>query len=170
MDKVPDSATIMLIPDNAYKAARPRTKDHHLTVAHFGRASELTPSGIARLRDTVSTLARFAGGPIDALANGIGAFNAGRDGIAVVDLIDGIGTFRVRSRIENLFGDARMGYSLDNVRVNYKHGFTPHITREYLDREDDFYGEITPDLIDDFEFKFIAVGLWHGDQRYEVSL
>lgn len=170
---MPNSATIMMIPDDAYKAARPKIKDHHLTVAYFGQASDLTEAGRERLISTAKSIARFpgnGGGPIEAKANGIGVFDAGNDGIAVVDLIDGIGTFRVRSQVENLFGNQRFGYTLDDVKVNYTHGFTPHITREYLSREDDFYGEITPDLIDNLSFQFVAVGAWIGDNKYEFEL
>lgn len=159
----------MLLPDKTYTDARPKTKDHHLTVAHFGKASDLTTDGVARLQNTVRAIAMFTP-PIAAQANGVGLFHAGQDGVAVVDLIDGIGTFRVRAQIENLFGESRLGYGLDNVRVNYDHGFTPHITREYLDKEDDFYGEVHSDMIDDIQFQFIAIGFWFGEQRYEVAL
>lgn len=162
-----DSVTIMLIPSTKYIEARPKTRDHHLTVAYFGRSSETNQKTLTRLRNTVDMLARFASGPIPGKANGIGVFNAGADGIAVVDLIDGIGTFKIRAQIENLYGG---GQSLDGAAIDYTHGFTPHITREYLGREDDFYGEISPDMIDDIEFTFDAIGLWHGEQKYEVSL
>lgn len=158
---------MMLLPDDTYRQARPKTDDHHLTIAHFGKAADITTDGIARLRAAVQMLGRFTGGPISAKANGIGVFNAGQDGFAVVDLIDGIGTFNVRSRIENLFGRPA---GLDGVTINYQHGFTPHMTREYLTHEDGFYAEVSPDMIDNIEFKFIAVGLWHNDQRYEVAL
>lgn len=166
----PDSATIMLIPDATYRAARPKVQNPHLMVAYFGRASALTPNGLARLHSTVDSIARFQGGPIPAVANGVGIFNAGRDGVAVVDLIDGIGTLDVRIQIENGFGQKRFGYQLDNVKLDYTHGFTPHITREYLERSDDFYAEVTPDMIDNTEFTFDAIGLWFGPNRYEVQL
>lgn len=112
-------------------------------------------------------LARFAGGPIPGVANGVGLFGAGQDGAAVVDLIDGIGTFQTRSKIENLYSRT----VLDGVTIDYTHGFTPHITREYLAPEDaEFYGSIGPEDIDNLAFNFVAVGLWHADQKYEVSL
>lgn len=164
-----NSATIMLIPDASYTSQRPKIKDHHLTVAYFGPCTDLDERAKSRLTSTVHSLAQAAGGPIPAVANGIGLFDAGKDGFAVVDLIDGIGTFRVRMGIENLFGP-RYGYELDNVRVDYRHGFTPHITREYLDREDEFYGEIQPGDIDQIKFNFVAIGFWCGDNRYEISL
>ena len=163
-----DSVTIMLIPSKEYIAARPKTKDHHLTVAYFGPSSTMKDNSIARLRNTVELIGRFAKGPIPARANGVGIFKAGLDGYAIVDLIDGIGTFEVRQQVENLFGRRKTGYVLDGVQVDYTHGFTPHITREFL--SDDFYASVHADQIGDFEFEFVAVGLWHGDQKYEVSL
>lgn len=162
-----DSVTIMLIPDDAYKAKRPKTKAHHLTVAYFGNASEMTPVGITRLRNTVEMLARFSNGLIPGKANGVGLFNAG-DGTAVVDLIDGMGTFQIRAQVENLYGRSA---DLDGVTIDHTHGFTPHITREYLSAEDaEFYANIGPDDIDNLDFNFIAIGLWHGDHKFEVSL
>lgn len=168
-----DSAFIMLIPDSTYMDARPKITSHHLTVACFGKTANISASGIARLRSTVQMLARFSGGPISAKANGVGVFDAGIDGYAVVDLIDGMGTFDIRSKIENLYGGPNLqGFSpgLDGVSIDRLHGFTPHMTREYLSKEDDFYAEITPDMIDNTSFKFIAIGLWHDDQKYEVAL
>lgn len=165
-----ESVTIMLLPDSAYKSARSKITGHHLTVAYFGMKSTISTQSLARLRNTIDTLARSTSGPIPAKANGVGIFDAGRSGIAVVDLIDGIGTFFVRSRVESLFGVNRTGYTLDDVKIDYTHGFTPHITREFLDREDNFYGEVVPEMVDNLEFTFTAIGLWAGDERYEVSL
>lgn len=162
-----DSVSIMLIPSQEYMDSRPKTKDHHLTVAYFGTASEMTARQIARLRNTVDTIKRFSNGPIPAKANGIGLLGASVDGVAVVDLIDGIGSFQIRAKIENVFGN---GMSLDGLSVDYTHGFTPHITREYVKAEDFVYAELHPDMIDGLEFMFTAVGLWHGDQKYEVEL
>lgn len=157
-----DSAAIMLIPDSDYIAARPKTKDHHLTVAFYGAGSNITPNGQSRLRGIVETVAnKFT--PIKAKANGIGMFANPNDGIAVVDLIDGIGTLNVRALVTQFDG-------LDGATIDTRHGFTPHITREFLVPEDDFYGELNPDMIDGIEFRFVAVGLWFNEQRYEVSL
>lgn len=158
-----NTAAIMLIPDDTYIRARPKTKDHHLTVASYGSITSNMRKSQASMRDMVNRVARRFEGPIAVRSNGIGLFNAGNDGVAVVDLIDGIGTFRVRSAIESHNND--MFWPID-----YTHGFTPHMTREFLAREDDFYAEIGADMIDDLEFKFVALGLWFGDERYEVEL
>ncbi len=159
-----DSVTIMLIPDKTYRDARPKTKEHHLTVAYFGKLSDLGVAGVRRLRMTVEGIAAHAGGPIAAKANGIGVFRNG-DEYALVDLIDGIGTFQTRAKVENVYGGTGTG-----IRVDYTHGFTPHITREYLSADDDFYAVAHGDLIDGIEFTFEAIGLWAGDTKYEVSL
>jgi len=161
--------TIMLIPGPEYTSKRTKIKDHHLTVAYFGR--DVTDGGKAALRRTIERIAYQIGGPIPAKANGIGMFDGGADGVAVVDLIDGIGTFRVRSMVEATFGGPygiRVGAPID-----YTHGFTPHITREYLDPEDDFYAEICVDMVPSVDFNFIAIGVWGGkdeDTKYEVEL
>lgn len=167
-----NSTTIMLLPDSTYKAARPKVTDAHLTIAMFDTpADQLASADLLRLRQYVNMVTRFeVPGPIPAKANGIGIFGNGQDGVAVVDLIDGIGTFRIRAGIEKFFGPGRMGYENDPLKINYTHGFTPHMTREYLNAEDDYYGEITPDMIDGLEFNFVAIGVWSGDQRWEVAL
>lgn len=158
------SACIMLIPDETYVAARPNITEHHLTVAFFGSCRVLTDGDLDRLRLSVNTIARQTEA-IPAKANGVGLFDAGRDGFALVDLIDGIGTFKVRTMVERLYGGVGSG-----PRVNYTHGFTPHITRRYYEREDDFYFALAPEDIDGLEFTFNKIGLWAGDEHYEVSL
>lgn len=160
--KFPDSAVIVLLPDATYKQARPKTKDHHLTVAFYGQATVKSPAAHARLRLTVDKVS-VAFKPIPAKANGVGIFNAGLDGFAVVDLIDGIETLNVRALVTQYDG-------LDGVNIDIRHGFTPHITREFVAKEDRDYAGLDWEDIDDIEFTFDAVGLWFGDQRYEVSL
>lgn len=158
------STAVMLIPDAAYIAARPKTKAHHLTVAYFGK--DVPTEQVARLRSSITTIKQSVSGPIAGRANGIGIFNAGEDGFVVVDLIDGIGTFRVRSLLENLYGGTGTG----GLRIDYSHGFTPHMTREYIAKEDDFYAAISGDDIDDIDFQFVAIGVWSGNERYEITL
>jgi len=154
-----NTACIMLIPDGSYKAARPKTKDHHLTVAFYGPITSDMRKSQASMRKAVEGVARSVSGPIKAKANGVGMFNAGSDGIAIVDLIDGIGTFRTRTDVEfinSLFWP-----------IDYTHGFTPHITREFVPTES---GGVSASMIDNLEFTFVALGLWFGDERYEVGL
>lgn len=117
---------------------------------------------IARLHKIVDTVAA-AHGPIKAKANGVGVFNAGRDGFAVVDLIDGIGPLNVRAHVTQFDG-------LDGATIDTRHGFNPHITREYFAAEDRDYAEVYSDMIDNLEFTFTAIGLWFGAKRYEVTL
>lgn len=157
-----DSAAIMLIPDSDYIAARPKAKDHHLTVAFYGAGSNISVAGQSRLRSIVETV-KDNFGPIKVKANGIGMFSSPNDGVAVVDLIDGIGPLNVRALVTQFDG-------LDGVKIDTRHGFTPHMTREFLKPEDDFYATIDPSDILGLEFKFVAVGLWFNDQRYEVTL
>lgn len=157
-----DSAAIMLIPDDTYRAARPKTKDHHLTVAFYGAASNITPAGESRLRRIVDLVAA-SNGPIKARANGIGLLGDPLNGTAVVDLIDGIGTLNVRAAVTQFDG-------LDGVTIDTRHGFTPHITMEFLTAEDAIYGEIGPDSVLGLDFTFVAIGLWFNDARYEITL
>lgn len=160
---------VMLIPDDTYMASRPKIKDHHLSLAYFGDTeSEAT----TRLRRSIERWAYELGGPIPVRANGIGMFDAGADGVAVVDLIDGIGTLKARMMVEATYGGPygkRVG-----VEINYTHGFTPHITREYLAPEDDFYAEICVDMVPKLDFNFVAIGVWTGSvsdtTKYEVEL
>lgn len=155
-----DSVALMLIPDRTYIAARPKTKDHHLTVAFYGAASTMTPQNQSGLRMLVRYIAdRFE--PIKAKANGIGMFANGTEGTALVDLIDGVGVQYVRQTADQW----QSGPNIDT-----RHGFTPHMTREYLEPEDDFYATISADMIDGVQFTFSAIGLWFADQRYEVAL
>lgn len=162
----------MLIPDEKFKAARPKVKNHHLSVAFLGTSNDVpSPLALRDLRQAVQEMAREIGAPIRGKANGLAIFDAGLDGVAVADLIDGVGTLQVRYMVEKRFGFGNQRRSVAEVSVNYKHGFTPHMTREYLEREDDFYATLDPSLIDNLEFTFDAIGLWHGDdERYEISL
>lgn len=157
-----DSVVIVLIPDAKYTKARPKTTDHHLTLAYYGLASDLTPEAKSRLRNVVNHLATSAAGT-SGTANGIGIFDAGNDGFAVVDLIDGNDTSLMRQFLQSVD-------TLDGATINKRHGFTPHMTREFVLKEDDVYAEISPDMIDNIKFKWTAVGLWMGDERYEVTL
>lgn len=166
---MPKSTIVALIPDATFKAARPKVIDHHLTLAYFGPSEDHTPDDLMRLRQFANMAARGSG-PVPAKANGIGIFDAGQDGYAIVDLIDGMGTFNLRRGLENLFGENRTGYTNDTLKIDHAHGFTPHMTREYVIPEDDFYGEISGDMIDNLAFTFIAIGVWSGDQRWEVAL
>jgi hypothetical protein len=161
---MPNTATIMLLPDEAYREARPHVKDPHLSVASFGSTRFMMRSDIERLKSTINLIGRQFD-PLPVKANGIGLFDAGRDGFALVDLIDGIGTFKVRQIIENLYGGTGVG-----LRVNYTHGFTPHMTRRYYLREDDFYFAVAPEDVSGVEFTFNKVALWAGEERYEVQL
>lgn len=163
------SAAFMLLPDNGYKTQRPTITDHHLTVAYFGPVAEISPAGLTALRRSVNLIARQIGEPISATANGVGYFDAGEDGFAEVDLIDGIGSLKVRMILENLFGSS--GNIGAYPRISYRHGFTPHMTRSYIERNDAFMGPaLIPQNIRPFDFQFVAVGAWIGDEHYEVEL
>jgi 2'-5' RNA ligase len=161
---MPNTATLMLLPDDTYREARPHVKDPHLSVAGFGSTRFMMRSDIERLKSTVNLIARQFD-PVEVAANGVGLFDAGRDGFALVDLIDGIGTFKVRQIVENLYGGRGAG-----LRVDYTHGFTPHMTRRYYCREDDFYFAVAPEDVTGVEFTLNKVALWAGEERYEVQL
>lgn len=162
-----DAATIMLLPDKTYREANPKSKDAHLTVAFYGPASQLRSETRSRLQSVVQVVAdQFD--PITAQANGIGIFGAGADGVAVVDLIDGIGTHRVRALVDTFDG-------LDGAKIDKRHGFNPHVTREYLAKEDRDYGGLDWEDISNLEFTFDTIALWveypnGGRFRFEVSL
>jgi len=158
------STCIMLVPDATYAKHRPDTEDAHLTVAYFGNY----PHGayeVAALNKAVHSIAKQIGKPIEAHANAVGLF-PDRDRFAVVDLIDGIGTFYARRHVENIFGPH--GVAPGYPTIDYTHGFTPHVTREYLSAD-----AITAEMVlptSPFEFTFEAIGLWHGQNHYEVAL
>lgn len=162
--------TLMLLPDFRYRNARPKVKDAHLTVAFFGRTTDQglnLPFTVRNLHNLVDNLAAGLD-PIPAKANGVGVFDAGGDGFALVDLIDGVGVSEFRCTVSNT---AREWADRAMIPVMVDtHGFTPHMTRRYLDPEDEFYAQIGPELIDNVEFTFEAVGIWIGEERYEVSL
>lgn len=164
-EKVPRGVTVMLLPSAEYRDARPTIKDPHLTVCSFGRVTDYDNHDFVRAwgRKLVVGLASEFD-PIYAVASGIGMFDSGPDGWAVVDLIDGIGTFNVRWAIES-----RASGSLDAPAINYYHGFTPHITRHYLERTEDI-PFVAATSIDNVRFTFDAIGFWFGPEKYEISL
>lgn len=159
------STCIMLIPDNRLRSRRPDVPEIHLTLAYLGRFPENDPR-MGRVRSTIHAIANRLIG-IGGVANGTAIFPE-RDRFAVADLIDGIEVFYARKHVESLFGKASGAYETLDVSVDYTHGFTPHITRQYVMAED-----ATTDLLlpaEPIEFGFEAIGLWHGSNHYEVSL
>lgn len=162
------STCIMLVPDESYRSRRPGATEHHLTVAYFGHFPEgaMEP---ARLRQALPNIAKNIGGKIPAVANATGLF-PDRDKYALVDLIDGIGTFYARKILESMFGMASGGYDTAEVKIDYTHGFTPHITRAYV-TADQVAQQPTLTLPGaPFEFTFESIGVWHGEYHYEVAL
>lgn len=163
------STCIMLLPDQRLKDARPGVKEIHLTVAYFGHFAEGAPEP-ARLRNALPNIARHIGGPIEAVANATGLFPDRAPNIAVVDLIDGIGPFYVRKIVEGLFGKASGAYDTLDVKVDYTHGFTPHVTRTYMTADQI---KALPEMVlppEPILFSFDAIGVWHGANHFEVSL
>ena len=167
--EVPTSSTcIMLIPDKSFQARRPHVEEIHLTLAYLGRFDD-SPA-LFQTRRQIHQIAKHIGGPIKATANAVGIF-PDRDSFALVDLIDGIDVFYARKHVEALFGKASGAYDQLEVRVDYTHGFTPHVTNQYItaeDAQDILFGEILP--AEPFDFTFDAIGLWHGPNHYEVAL
>lgn len=167
--EVPTSSTcIMLIPDKSFRDRRPHVEEIHLTLAYLGRFED--GAVLAPARRQIHSIAKHIGGPIKATANAVGIL-PDRDSVAIVDLIDGIDVFYARKHVEALFGMASGAYDQLDVRVDYTHGFLPHITNTYLtpeDAQDVLFGEILPGT--PIEFTFDAIGLWHGKNHYEVAL
>jgi 2'-5' RNA ligase len=158
----------MLIPDKSFQARRPHVEEIHLTLAYLGRFED--GSALAQVRRQIHQIAKHIGGPIKATANAVGIF-PDRSSFALVDLIDGIDVFYARKHVEALFGRASGSYDSLPVKVDYTHGFTPHVTNTYLteeDAQDILFGEILPS--DPIEFTFDSIGLWHGHNHYEVAL
>lgn len=162
------SLTVMLLPDASFKAVRPDVEDIHLTVAYFGHMLPTDPR-VNHLRRVLPSVVKNAGGPIPAVANAVGLFPEG-ERFALVDLIDGIGTFYIRRMFEALYGRDVGGLTEYDPKIDYTHGFTPHITNRYVTVEDIMDD---PEIVvpsDPFEFTFDAIGVWHGKSHYEVAL
>lgn len=159
------STCIMLVPGKALRERRPDVFEIHLTLAYLGRFPE-NDKRLSRVRPMIHSIANRIQG-IKGKANGTAIFPE-RERFAVADLIDGIDVFYARKHVEALFGHASGAYDSLPVQVDYTHGFTPHITREYVMADD-----ATPDLLlptEPIEFEFEAIGLWHGSNHYEVAL
>lgn len=161
------STCIMLVPDERLKSKRPDVHEIHLTLAYFGKYAPGAYQ-VTELRKSLEGIAKQFDGPIPAVANGTGIF-PDRDRFAIVDLIDGIDVFYARKAVENLWGRERpAAASLDLPRIDYTHGFTPHVTREYLMADDIEPEHLLP--TDPIEFAFDAIGVWHGPNHFEVEL
>lgn len=171
MEEVVDntsSTCIMLIPDASFRRQRSYVDEIHLTLAYLGRLED-SPK-LFQVRRQLHHIAKRIGGPIKATANAVGLF-PDRESFAVVDLIDGIDVFYARKTVEALFGRASGSYETLDVKVDYTHGFTPHITREYLvtSEFDAMPASVLLPVLP-IEFTFDAIGLWHGKNHYEVAL
>lgn len=162
------STCIMLIPDKSFRSQRSYVDEIHLTLAYLGRLED-SPK-LFQVRRQLHQIAKRIGGPIQATANAVGLF-PDRDSFAVVDLIDGIDVFYARKTVEALFGRASGSYDTLDVKVDYTHGFTPHITREYLtiSEFDAMPASVLLPVLP-VDFTFDAIGLWHGKNHYEVAL
>lgn len=157
------SVCIMLVPDVTLRSQRPNVEEIHLTVAYFGHMLPGDPR-VTELRRMLPSIGKNLGRPVKAVANAVGIF-PDRGNYAVVDLIDGIETFYVRRLIESLFGrDAPE----NGPRVDYTHGFTPHVTRKYVTAEEFRAEDLQPG--EPIEFTFDTIGVWHGPTHYEVAL
>lgn len=155
-----EGVIICLIPDKAYRDARPDVVDPHLTLAYFGRAAEQHPSAPSRLRSTVDRLALWAK-PINAVANGLAVFIDSPHSV-MVDIVDS-------TALASMYVDLLHTYPNTNgsVALNRTHGFTPHMTLKKLDDAD--HVRLVVGDLERVEFTFTAVGLWYGDEKYEVE-
>ena len=162
------STCIMLIPDESFRRQRSYVDEIHLTLAYLGRFPE-NDNRLAQVRRQIHSIAKRIG-KIPATANGTAIFPE-RERFAVADLIDGIDVFYARKTVEALFGRASGSYDTLDVKVDYTHGFTPHITREYLtiSEFDAMPASVLLPVLP-VDFTFDAIGLWHGKNHYEVAL
>ena len=136
-------------------------EDMHLTLAYCGDMSAYSTEQRSALEGTLSeALARIS--PLAGSIAGIGRFNASQtsDGKDVLyasfdapDLPD------FRQRLVSILENA-------GLQVSREHGFTPHITLAYVDRDD-----AMPDLmLDTLALRFEKVTLYWGDERKQFSL
>ena len=167
MDEETLSTCIMLVPDATYRRARAWVPEAHLTLGYFGRLTQNHPQ-VGRLLEGVKNMAASLGGPIEVVANATGIFPEG-ERYAVTDLIDGIGTFYARDMLETMFGKRAKLFSTENHPViDYTHGFTPHITRDYVGPEGLERAMVQPR--EPLPFTFDAIGVWHGPYHWDVQL
>lgn len=160
-----DRVTIMMLPDDTYVSARPFSREPHLSLAYFGQASTLPPAYLESLVLSVNTIARQTK-PVQARVSGAGLFDFRNDGFVLVDLIDSIDLFSVRMMVERRYGGQGAG-----LRINHDgHGFIPHITRRFYNREDDFYFALDPEDVDGVRFTFNRIAVWADGFRHEVEL
>lgn len=167
-EEIESSLCIMLIPDESFRRVRPGVVDIHLTLGYFGKYStgDREPSVV---RGSLAQIAKRIGGPIPAVANATGIF-PDRDKFAIVDMVDGIGTFYARKEVEAIYGRASGAYDKLDIQVDYTHGFTPHVTRAYVTADQIMKSPIITIPSQPVPFTFDAIGVWHGHNHYELAL
>lgn len=128
----------------------------HVTLAYFGMTDEVPEElTFSRLLGWAEALAEHHG-PFFARLNGMSRFN-GEDQDAVVLNVDAKEIEDIRAHTMNLFGNY----------VNRSHGYTPHMTIGYLDKESDLHIQRTPP-IDDVYIEYITVA--YGREYVRVKL
>lgn len=126
-------------------------QDLHLTLGYLGDIEEVNISQsilsmITRNLDTEG---------VEARVNGVARFNGDQQD-AIVALVDNQGLPEVRAQFETLLAE-------DEVELDADHGFTPHITLGYVDKNAD-----TPNIrLDDIEFELGEPSVWWGQERQE---
>lgn len=165
-----DGVMVCLVPDwNTRKQLAIEDGDDpgqlHCTLYYAGKTSgetQVSASQISRLKEAAHEIARWAGGPITAQANGITRFSSsGDEDDPIVVSIDS-------PKLPRLY-HALMQQLFRNGDHNFRepdHGFTPHITLGYIDQEE-------PMPIDRWiprEVKFRDIEVWVAGQIFSWCL
>jgi 2'-5' RNA ligase len=150
-------------PDAAVKLQVPggETWDAlHLTLAYLGDSAELGPGAEGQLYQLVSEFARSSS-PLEGMVSGVGLFNNIEEGEsnAFVALFDSPALPDFRTRLMVML-------QANGIAPVQNHGFTPHITLQYVPK-----GQPLPQIeLPQVPMIFTKVTVKWGDKRTDFSL
>lgn len=143
----------------AYPGGVP-ARELHLTLGYYGQTSDLAPGQLEQLVSCLQAAAQSCGhGPMKGHVNASARFSLhGRDALMV--LVDCPGLAHLRHALLEAFERCC------GLQADHRHGFMPHITLRYMQREETLgLGHLEP-----MEISFSDLQLWAGAQRFRARL
>ncbi|MET8006311.1 HK97 family phage prohead protease [Nonomuraea glycinis] len=124
-------------------------EDLHVTLAYLGK--ELDEQALATVAGIAEEVAAGAG-PLSGTVGGLGVFPPNEDGVPVFATVDVPGLEVVRQRLVERLADA-------GISPASNHGYTPHVTRTYLEE-----GAGLPEPLPPQQVQFGELAVVRGDE------
>jgi 2'-5' RNA ligase len=160
----------LLDPETAGQLAIPNgepASELHITLAYLGDTEESPEDGLLRphtapkrIQNAIASIANDCS-PLDGTVGGVGRFSppSDTDPTPVIALVDVPGLVEIRTRFANWI--RQCGYFIAD-----DHGYTPHITLAYIDKDTPMPVETVPPLLLNLDTVWLCI----GDERIPFKL